>query len=247
MKVLIIEDEPRAANRLARLITQIDPTIEVLEKLPSVKASISWLQNNPGPDLIFMDVRLEDGDCFEIFDAVDLDSPIVFSTAYSEYAVRAFAVNSIDYLLKPVVKAPLIRALSKHKKLMGHKMTAWPDFNADKGKAAYQRQFLVAVAGRFIPVKIENVIAARSYLKSTQLIDKEGKQWLVDKPLSEVADCLDPLVFFQVSRQWLIKLSELMTLTRKGGQYFLQLSNLDELIKVSRSRVTPLKNALRVR
>ncbi len=129
MKVLIIEDEPRAANRLARLIEELAPEVEVLAKIPSVAATVSWLEQNASPDLIFMDVRLEDGESFEILAQTSVDSPIIFCTAYSDYALQAFAVNSIDYLLKPVVRRDLSRALTKYRKFSGYRMASgiWPD------------------------------------------------------------------------------------------------------------------------
>ena len=196
MKVLIVEDEPRAANRLARLISDLEPSVHILAKLSSIVSTVDWLKNNPSPDLIFMDVRLEDGDCFEIFKLIPVDSPIVFSTAYSEYALQAFAVNSIDYVLKPVTRQQLKRALQKYKKFVGYRMSpdTWPDFRLE---STFQQQFLVAIGGRFVPVRTDQVIAARSYLKATQLIDHEGKQWLLDLGLKDVTARLDPSRFFK--------------------------------------------------
>jgi two-component system response regulator LytT len=246
MRILIIEDEPRAANRLQRLILQLDPAVEVLAKIGTVKGAIEWLSANAAPDLIFMDVRLSDGECFEILDAVSVESPIVFSTAYSEYALQAFAVNSIDYLLKPLVRADLKRALDKYRKLIGYRMSrdAWPDFQVAPQFSSYQQQFLVTVAGRFVPVKITDLIAAKSYLKSTQLIDRASREWLLDKSLSEVMDSLDPGLFFQVSRQWLIRLSEIKELQRGRQGYTIELPGLPDSIKVSRARVAALKRLL---
>jgi two-component system response regulator LytT len=247
MQVLIIEDEPRAANRLHRLVVELDPTVEVLAKIESVRAAISWLSEHESPDLIFMDVRLSDGDCFEILDALDVESPIVFSTAYGEYALRAFAANSIDYLLKPVLRSELKRALDKYRKLTGYRMSreAWPDFQVDPQAPAWRQQFLIAVAGRFTPLKTDNIIAARSYLKATQLIDDSGKEWLVEQSLSEVVASLNPSLFFQVSRQWLLRLAQIEELRRDGSGYKVKLKNLPETITVSRSRVSSLKALLK--
>jgi two-component system response regulator LytT len=244
MKVLILEDEPRAANRLARLIVQIDPNIELLAKIGSVEEAVSWLENNESPDLIFMDVRLSDGDCFNIFDSTVVESPIVFSTAYSEYALRAFAVNSIDYLLKPIVKQDLERALLKYRNLAGYRMApaAWPDFKAEP--SPYKQQFLIAIGGRFVPVKSDSIVAIRSYLKAVQLVDEAGTEWLLDQSLSEVEAVLDPSVYFRVSRQWLIRLSDVHELRRDGSGYSIQLANLSQTIKVSRAKVSALKKRL---
>jgi two-component system response regulator LytT len=198
------------------------------------------------PDLIFMDVRLSDGDCFEILDAVTVESPIVFSTAYAEYALQAFAVNSIDYLLKPVVRSELKRALEKYQKFAGYRMAsdAWPDFRPGSNASRYQQQFLVALAGRFIPIKSASLVAARSYLKATQLIDDEGKEWLLDSSLREVLAALDPNLFIQVSRQALVRLAEVEELRRGSEGYSVKLRSLPGLIQVSRARVAGLKHSL---
>jgi DNA-binding LytR/AlgR family response regulator len=246
MQILIIEDEPRAANRLQRLILQLDPGLEVLAKIGTVREAIDWLSVNAAPDLIFMDVRLTDGECFEILDAVVVESPIVFSTAYSEYALQAFAVNSIDYLLKPVVLADLKRALDKYRKLLGYRMSpdAWPDFQAKPLPTLYQQQFLVTIGGRFVPVKTTDLIAAKSYMKATQLIDGAGREWLLDKSLTDVTGSLDPTMFFQVSRRWLVRLSEIKELQRGREGYTIELPGLPDSIKVSRARVAALKRLL---
>ncbi len=250
MKVLIIEDEPRAANRLARLIEELAPEVEVLAKIPSIAATVSWLEQNASPDLIFMDVRLEDGESFEILAQTSVDSPIIFCTAYSDYALQAFAVNSIDYLLKPVVRRDLSRALTKYRKFSGYRMASgnWPDFpleGTDSGKKPpYRQQFLVALAGRFRPVRTADLIAARSYLKGTQLIDRDARHWLLDDSLVETERALDPSQFIRISRQWLIRDSSVQLLTRTGNGYFVTIPGLDKPINVSRARVSSLKDRL---
>ncbi len=247
MKVLIVEDEPRAARRLARLISRIDPEAEVIATLGSVADSVAWFGQHPQPDLVFLDVRLGDGNCFEILDQVDMQSPIVFCTAYSEYALRAFAVNSIDYLLKPLVAKDLQRALAKYKRLAGYRMApeAWPDFTREATPPHYQQQFLVALGGRFVPVRVEEVVAARSYLKSVQLLDRDGREWLLDQPLIDVEACLDPKLFTRLSRQWLVRVSAISELTRGPDGYAVSLPPLETALKVSRARVAALKQRMR--
>ncbi len=250
MKVLIVEDEPRAANRLARLIRDLEPGVEVLAKIPSVAGTVAWLEQNASPDLIFMDVRLEDGESFEILAQASVHSPIIFCTAYSDYALRAFAVNSIDYLLKPVVRRDLSRALSKYQKFGGYRMASgdWPDFpqeGTDGGKKpAYRQQFLVALAGRFRPVRTADLIAAKSYLKGTQLIDRDARHWLLDDSLVEIERALDPSEFIRVSRQWLVRESSVQSMTRTANGYVVTLPGIDEPINVSRARVSSLKDRL---
>ena len=250
MKVLIVEDEPRAANRLARLIQDLESGVDVLAMIPSVAGTIAWLEQNASPDLIFMDVRLEDGESFEILSQRSVDSPIVFCTAYSDYALQAFAVNSIDYLLKPVVRRDLSRALTKYRKFGGYRMASgnWPDFpleGTDGGQQpAYRQQFLVALAGRFRPVRTVDLVAAKSYLKGTQLIDRDAGHWILDDSLVEIERALDPSQFIRVSRQWLVRESSVQSLTRTGNGYVVMLPGLDKPIKVSRARVSSLKDRL---
>jgi len=250
MKILIVEDEPRAANRLARLIQDLEPGVEVLAKLPSVAATVEWLAQHASPDLIFMDIRLEDGDSFDILAQTSVDSPIVFCTAYSDYALQAFAVNSIDYLLKPIVRHDLSRALAKYRKFSGYRMASgrWPKFPAEGSmggdQVLYRQQFLVAVAGRFRPVHTADIIAAKSYLKGTQLIDRDAGHWLLDDSLVEIERTLDPDDFVRISRQWIVRESSIHSLTRARDGYSVSLAGLDEPIKVSRARVRTLKTRL---
>ncbi len=252
MNILIVEDEPRAANRLARLILKLQAQSRIVAKTPSVATTLDWLDQNTPPDLIFMDVRLEDGDCFEILSQREVVVPIVFCTAYSEYALQAFAVNSIDYLLKPVVPNELSRALGKYRRLNGYRMSSgsWPDFPAEgeieATAPAYRQQFLVALAGQFTPVRTENVIAVRSYLKGSQLIDRHGRQWTLDDSLVEIENVLSPGEFFRLSRQWLVRLTAIASLHRRGDGYFASLGAFDEPLKVSRARVGALKKQLAV-
>ncbi|HRI80740.1 MAG TPA: response regulator, partial [Cyclobacteriaceae bacterium] len=117
MNVLLIEDEPQAAARLESLILQIQPAAKIVSKIDSVRRSVSWLKENPPVDLVFMDIQLADGLSFEIFDQVEVVSPIIFTTAYNEYALKAFKVNSIDYILKPVDKDELTSAFRKYEQL----------------------------------------------------------------------------------------------------------------------------------
>ncbi len=250
MKVLIVEDEPRAANRLERLIEELQPGTEIIGKTPSVAATLLWLDSNGTPDLIFMDIRLEDGDSFEILAKRRIDSPIVFCTAYSGYALQAFAANSIDYLLKPIVRRDLIRALRKYQKFGGFRMSSneWPDFPAEDAaksrRNTYRQQFLVALAGHFTPVRSTDVIAVRSYLKGSQLIDKNGRQWVLDNSLAEIEEALDPEDFCRISRQWLIRLSAVSSLLKSDGGYKIILNGLAEAVRVSRSRVKEIKARL---
>jgi two-component system response regulator LytT len=250
MNVLIVEDEPRAANRLERLIMELQPATKVLAKTPSVAATLQWLDSNGMPDLIFMDIRLEDGDSFEILAKRRIDSPIVFCTAYSGYALQAFAANSIDYLLKPIVRKDLTRALHKYQKFSGFRMFSgeWPDFPtedaAKRRRNSYRHQFLVALAGHFTPVRTTDVIAVGSYLKGSQLIDKNARQWVLDDSLAEIEGGLNPDDFCRISRQWVVRVSAVSSLIKSDGGYKVVLIGLTEAVSVSRSRVKGIKARL---
>jgi len=251
LNILIVEDEPRAANRLARLIKNIQPNANIINKIPSVMATISWLQANDEPDLIFLDVRLEDGESFDILTQVDIQAPIIFCTAYHDYALRAFSVNSIDYLLKPVIREHLVRALSKYQRLVGVKMVSgtWPQLITKQqttlGISVYRQQFLIAIAGKFTPLPVTDIKAAFSYHKSTQLVDTIGREWFVDDTLTEVEEVLDPKVFFRISRQWLVRLSAILNMHKTESGYYLELEHISHEIKVSRSKVKLLKSVLK--
>jgi len=247
MKVLIVEDEPRAANRLERLIVDLQPAAEILGKTPSVAATLQFLDCNATPDLIFMDVRLEDGDSFEILEKRRVESPIIFCTAYSGYALQAFAANSIDYLLKPIVRKDLARALRKYQKFSGFRMSSaeWPDFPVEDAatsrRNSYRQQFLVALAGNFTPVRTADVVAVGSYLKGSQLIDKNGRQWVLDDSLAEIEGVLNPDDYYRISRQWLVRLSAVSSLLRSDSGYKVVVAALTEPVSVSRSRVGDIK------
>jgi len=248
VKVIIVEDEPRAANRLERLILELNSDFKILAKLPSIAQTLHWLKHNKEPDLMFFDIRLEDGESFDILSQHSVTAPIVFCTAYHDYALKAFSVNSIDYLLKPIVKQDLSRALDKYSKLTGVKMNSslWPSLiRQKKGPlGAFRQQFLIVVAGCFTPIKTNDVIAVTSYLKSSQLIDREGKAWLLDDSLVSIEQCLNPEHFIRISRQWLIRLSEIEKISPTGSGHTVKLKGLDDAIKVSRAKVTTLKNRI---
>jgi len=254
LNILIIEDELRAASRLERYIKKIIPAANILAKIPSVNGAISWFDQHAAPDLIFLDVQLEDGESFQILEQRDIISPIIFCTAYSQYALKAFSVNSIDYLLKPIVLTQLERALAKYQRYAGYQMDgpSWPKFPAvlindgEQGSSQklWRKQFLVAVAGVFTPVSTESVIAAFSYLKGTQLVDVKGKEWPLDEPLVEIENDLDDACFFRISRQCLIRLKAVEWLKRSGSSYQLKLYGVTETLTVSRAHVSSLKQRL---
>lgn len=249
MRILVIEDEPRAASRLIRMIKGQLPSAEIVAQLASVKASLDWFTNNPDPDLVFLDVQLEDGDSFEILSGQDISSPIIFCTAYSEYALSAFDANSIDYLLKPVNEEKLKRALAKYERFVGFRMEkgSWQLLSGEPEEAPYKKRLMVPHGRKLVMVELEQVILMEAYLKGTKLIDVYGNEWMLDNPLTALEAELDPSVFFRISRQVLIQLSYLESLERRASAVYACFKEREEKHLVSRSNVRNLKEVLKSR
>lgn len=203
-KVLIIEDEPLAAKRLIRLLNQLAPDIEVLDILDTVKASVEWLSKKEA-ELIFMDIHLADGNSFAIFDQVQPKAPIIFCTAYDQYALQAFRLNSIHYLLKPIEKEELEHALDKFKQQQAPiDLKALTDaFN--KKEPEYQKRFLVSSGDKIKSVPLEEVAYFFGQQKYAFLITKDKRRHIIDSTLGKLEQVLDPKIFFRINRQYIIK------------------------------------------
>ena len=203
MKVLIIEDENAAARRLEKLLRETDPEIAVLQQLDSIETSIAWLQNNPQPDLIFLDIHLADGSSFEIFEHVTISCPIIFTTAYDEYALQAFKVNAVDYLLKPIKNTELQLALDKYKKIY---QPAVPDYSAlldslrkQEGQNYLQRM-LIRFANSIRLIDMKDAAYFYTKDKITFLVSRsQAKRYPVDYPLDKLETILDPKFFFRIN------------------------------------------------
>lgn len=211
MRALIIEDEKAAVRNLKAAIDELGRDIEVIGQLDSIAASIEWLREQPAPDLLFLDIHLADGSAFEIFEHVDITCPIIFTTAYDEYALRAFKVNSVDYLLKPIDADDLRQALDKLERLGGQKPTTQPDDNyrailrALGGERNYKSHFLIPAKGdRLIPIETETILYFHIANGQVKAIDDTGREHLFPQTLDELADALDPHLFFRANRQFLI-------------------------------------------
>lgn len=247
MKVMVVEDEPRAANRLIRMIKAQMPAAEIVAQIASVKEALSWFDVNSDPDLIFMDVRLEDGDSFEILSSREISSPIIFCTAYSEYALAAFDANSIDYLLKPVNEEKLARALKKYAHFVGFRMEqgTWRTITEQQVEASYKKRLMVPHGRKLVMVEVDQIMVMEAYLKGTKVIDAEGREWVLDEPLSTLETLLDPNSFFRISRQTMVQLPYIDHLHRDGTTVSVTLHNWDGKYTVSRSRVRSLKDRLK--
>lgn len=206
MNILIIEDEPVSAERLTAMLRQADSSLNVVAVLDNVEASIRYLQTQPAVDLIFMDIELGDGQSFQIFNTVKIDTPVIFITAYQQHALKAFKHNSIDYLLKPLNKRDLEGALQKWKRLQ-HKRPARA-FSTDPGNgestASRRNRFLAKVGTRLTSVPVENIAYFYTRQKQLYIKTKSSEDLLFDKCLEEIESELDEQYFFRANRQFII-------------------------------------------
>ncbi len=205
IKALIIEDEPRARKNMVTLLERTFPEVEVIGETGSVRDSIAWLSCNE-PDVVFMDVELSDGNCFDIFRKVDVKAQVVMTTAYDTYAVRAFEVNSVDYLLKPVSESDLRRAMDRVKKNM---YTAKPAMDFQKvmdafGKTTRKDRLIIRLNDRIVPVNVSDIAYFYSEAKNTYLITGNGISYVIDESLDAIEGSLDPEQFFRISRGCII-------------------------------------------
>lgn len=212
MKVVIIEDEFLTAQRLDSLLNKYDPTMEIMAILPSVEESVKWFKENKDPDLVFMDIHLEDGQSFSIFESINLDIPVIFTTAYDEYMIKAFKVNSIDYLMKPINAEELAVAIDKFKRVQGEKKEDDPDSigtllqNFQKKEVEFKERFLISVGSRLKTVEIAEVHYFFSADKVTFLVTKDNQRFPIDTSLDKLIGQLNPKDFFRVNRQFIVKL-----------------------------------------
>jgi len=211
MKVVIIEDEVRAAQFLEGLIKQYDPEIEVLEILDSVKKSVKWFDGQPQPDLAFMDIQLADGLSFEIFEKTLVECPVIFTTAFNEYAIRAFKVNSIDYLLKPIDFDELKAAIDKFKKTYAQTQTIPHQQIFDNVLQMltnnYKQRFVIKVGDHIKSISVEDILYFYSLEKATFLHTSDNRNYVIDYSLEQVEDLIDPQKFFRINRKYLIAMN----------------------------------------
>ncbi|HEY6504711.1 MAG TPA: LytTR family DNA-binding domain-containing protein [Chitinophagaceae bacterium] len=208
MKVLIIEDEKPAAEKLLKAIQKADASIEIAAVLGSVKASVDWLQQNPMPELLFMDIELGDGLSFKIFDKINISSPVIFCTAFDEYWQEAFEHNSIDYLLKPVKQDKLETALNKYDKLKQHFAASFQQLQQWQPAAnGHKKRFLVKRGTDYISIKTDDIAYFYAAHKLVCMVDNKGQKFILDQSLADIEKQLDPAQFYRVNRKYLVHLS----------------------------------------
>jgi DNA-binding LytR/AlgR family response regulator len=212
MNVLIFEDENHTALRLTQLLRKYDSEIKVLAVIGSVKQGIQWYRNNPLPDLVFQDILLNDGDCFEIFEEVKVDTPVIFTTAYNEFALRSFNVNSIDYLVKPYDYKDIKKALDKFRNF--REMFLPPESDLVKKivfpeKPEIKKRFLVKLGDRYRSIKSEDIAWFVFDDGLTFAVTFENARFPVNYSIDQLSALLEPALFFQVNRKYLVNIESI--------------------------------------
>jgi DNA-binding LytR/AlgR family response regulator len=244
IKVLILEDEDAASARLKKMIAEILPEAEFLAIIPGVKQGLEWFAANKHPDLIFADIQLNDGTSFDIFTKVETESPVIFTTAYDAYALNAFKLNSIDYLLKPIKKTDLTTAIEKFKHLH------YSDNKKESGNLQqllqalqktqqYKQRFVLRIGEHMKIIEVPDIAYFYTENKANFIITKEGKRYLSDNNLDQLESMLDPKLFFRINRQFIIGYSSIAEMfSYSKSRVLLKLnppSKLDTIVSTERS------------
>lgn len=252
MRVVIVEDEKLSADRLVQLVKAAESQVEIAGVFDSVKRAVEFLSGAGEPDLLFLDIQLADGLSFEIFDKVSIKSPVIFTTAYDEYAIRAFKVNSVDYLLKPIDADELNAALEKYRQWQ-RPATSHPGLPAEKlegllsmlGKS-YKERFIIKVGDHIRSVEVKNIEHFVSQEKATFLQTTDGKRFIVDFTLDQVEGLVDPRSFFRINRKYLVSLPAISDIIAwSNSRLRLVLNNCSDFeVIVAREKVNAFKEWL---
>jgi two-component system response regulator LytT len=249
MKILIVEDEELAVKKLQKTLSAVDPSANVVGVTDSIKSTVEWLQNHPQPDLILMDIELADGQSFEIFNLTDVRSPVIFTTSYDEYALKAFKVNTVDYLLKPIQKEELQAALTKYQMLKSSNDT---DTNIDTlvkklqqklHPKEYRKRFLVKYAQKLISIEMDQICYFYSDGRLNMFKTTDNKKFVVDYTMDELEEMLDPEKYFRISRAFYVSIGCIDKIEDYfGNRLILGLKPaVDKEALVSREKVTDFK------
>lgn len=255
MNILIVEDEELAVRKLQKTLGEVDSTANVVGVAESIESAVEWLETNDTPDLILMDIELADGQSFEIFQRVEVKSPVVFTTSYDEYALKAFKVNSVDYLLKPIQKDELESALNKYRQIKGLYSPAAAkggDFNIDSlvkelqqklQLKEYRKRFLVKHAQKLVSIEIEEIAYFFSDGRLNFFKTFDNRKFVVDYTMDELEGMLDPEKYFRISRSFYISVESVDQIHDYfGNRLLLHLKPaVDKEALVSREKVTEFK------
>lgn len=244
-RVVIVEDETAAAVNLRSMLHSIEPTTEVIAILESVEEAIEFFSSKVEADIIFMDIHLADGDSFRIFRSVDIDIPIIFTTAYDQYAIEAFKVNSIDYLLKPFKEEDLRRALNKLRRLTANEQNEMSKID-DVASESMVKTMLIRYKDRIIPINVEDVAFFYTFSERVTLTTLSGECYHVDKTLETLIQQLPPEQFFRANRQFIVSRRAVKDIAVWfGSRLTLNLSvELPERIVIPKARVAEFKQWL---
>jgi DNA-binding LytR/AlgR family response regulator len=249
MKILIIEDESRAANHLERELRKAEPEAVVLDKLESVEESLEWLAANPAPDLILSDIQLADGLSFEIYAKLELSCPIIFTTAYDQYAIEAFRTNGVDYLLKPVSADRLREALDKVARLRPQISMSQLAALLQPGTAArkqFRSRFLIKIGDEIKSISVSEARAFFSMDKATFMLTSSGRRYVLDQSMDQVESDLDSKDWFRISRKYIVRFQAWSNIySWSNSRLKLVLPGIeDQEIIVARDRVAGFKDWL---
>jgi DNA-binding LytR/AlgR family response regulator len=251
MKILIVEDEELAVKKLQKTLLSIDKMVEVSGVTESIKSTVDFLNENPSPDLILMDIELADGQSFEIFNLVNVKAPVIFITSYDEYALKAFKVNSVDYLLKPVQKDELEAALNKYKELKGDgAVKNNQDINSlirelqnKLQPKEYRKRFLVKQAQKLVSIEVEDIAYFYSDGRLNFFKTADNRKFVVDYTMDELSEMLDPEKYFRISRSFYVSIDSIDQIHDYfGNRLLLHLKPaVDKEALVSREKVMDFK------
>jgi DNA-binding LytR/AlgR family response regulator len=249
MNILIVEDEDLAVKKLQKTLAAVDQESTVVGVAESIKSTVDWLKSNPSPDLILMDIELADGQSFEIFNLVEVNSPVIFTTSYDEFALKAFKVNSVDYLLKPIQKDELEAALKKLQKLRGAEK---PGVNLDNlikelqqklQPKEYRKRFLVKNGQKLVSIEVDDIAYFFSDGRLNFFKTNDNKKFVVDYTMDELDEMLNPETFFRISRSFYVSIESIEKIDDYfGNRLILQLNpSVDKEALVSREKVSEFK------
>lgn len=257
MKIFIVEDEELAVKKLRKTLQLVDDSAEVVGEADSIRGAVDWLENNPEPDLILMDIELADGQSFEIFNLTEVKSPVIFITSYDEYALKAFKVNSVDYLLKPVQKEDLETALGKYRDMKKLYAVAPQQSKLDFDGLVkelqqklqlkeYRKRFLVKHAQKLVSVEVEEIAYFFSDGRLNFFKTSDNRKFVVDYTMDELEEMLDPDKWFRISRSFFVSVDSVEQIHDYfGNRLLLYLKpTTDKEALVSREKVTDFKKWL---
>jgi len=245
MKILIVEDETAAARNIESLIKTEMPSVEEMVILESVSSTVEWLRHNDPPEVIFMDIHLADGDAFSIFKQTEVTSPVIFTTAYDKYALEAFTVNSIDYLLKPIQPADLKRALEKLRRLSGQEKHDYISRTSGSMKRVI-KNFLISIRDKIMPLAVSEIAFCHTEGEKVSAYTFDGKHYTLDKSLDTLSEILPESDFIRANRQFIVSRKTIRDMSVWYGNRLLVNTSVatPEKIIVSKSRTSEFKKWL---